>query len=169
MNNGRDWTTLFATGDTVDLQIGVDSSAEPERRKPVEGDQRLLIAPFEDTSIAVLYQHRRMEGEDLTPIEFTSPWRGETVDNVIRLTDAKITVEKRNNFYSVDVRVPRKTLGFASSDVSLKADFGVTFGDADGTETQLRSYWANSATMLVDDIPGEIMLHPNLWGTIQIP
>ena len=169
VNNGRDWTTLFATGDTVDLQIGVDSSAEPERRKPVEGDQRLLIAPFEDTSIAVLYQHRRMEGEDLTPIEFTSPWRGETVDNVIRLTDAKITVEKRNNFYSVDVRVPRKTLGFASIDVSLKADFGVTFGDADGTETQLRSYWANSATMLVDDIPGEIMLHPNLWGTIQIP
>jgi len=32
-----------------------------------------------------------------------------------------------------------------------------------------RSYWANPATMLVDDIPGEIMLHPNLWGTLRIP
>ena len=169
VNNGRDWTTLFATGDTVDLQIGVDSSADPGRRKPVEGDQRLLIAPFEGESIAVLYQHRKPKGKDLNPIEFTSPWRGETVDNVVRLTDAEITVERRNNAYTVDVRVPRKTLGLEATNATLKADFGVTFGDAEGTETQLRSYWTNPATMLVDDIPGEIMLHPNLWGTLRIP
>ena len=169
VNNGRDWTTLFATGDTVDLQIGVDASADPDRRKPVEGDQRLLIAPFEGQAIAVLYQHRKPGGKDLNPIEFTSPWRGEKVDHVVRLTDAEVSVEKRNNTYTVDVRVPRKTLGLEATDVSLKADFGVTFGDAEGTETQLRSYWANPATMLVDDIPGEIMLHPNLWGSLRIP
>jgi hypothetical protein len=62
VNNGRDWTTLFATGDTVDLQLGVDASADPDRRKPVEGDQRLLIAPFEGETIAVLYQHRKPGG-----------------------------------------------------------------------------------------------------------
>jgi hypothetical protein len=28
----------------------------------------------------------------------------------------------------------------------------------------LRSYWSNQATMLVNDVPGEIMLVPNLWG-----
>ena len=169
VNNGRDWTTLFATGDTVDLQIGVDSFADPKRRQPVEGDQRLLIAPFEGEAIAVLYQHRKPGGKDLNPIEFTSPWRGETVDNVIRLTNAEIKVERRNNLYSVDVRIPRSTLGLEATDVTLNADFGVTFGDVEGTETQLRSYWANPAMMLVDDIPGEIMLHPNLWGSLRIP
>jgi len=168
VNNGRDWTTLFATGDTVDLQIGVDGAADPDRRKPVTGDQRLLIAPFEGNPIAVLYQHRKTGGKDLNPIEFTSPWRGETVDNVIRLTDTEIKVDVRNNLYTVDVRIPRSTLGLEVTDATLKADFGVTFGDADGTETQLRSYWANPATMLVDDIPGEIMLHPNLWGTLRM-
>jgi hypothetical protein len=29
-----------------------------------------------------------------------------------------------------------------------------------------RTYWANPATMLTDDIPGEIMLHPHLWGEV---
>ena len=169
VNNGRDWTTLFATGDTVDLQIGVNASADFYRRKPVEGDQRLLIAPFEGEAIAVLYQHRRPGGKDLNPIEFTSPWRGETVDNVIRLTDAKIKVDVRNILYIVEVRIHRSTLGLDATEGNLKADFGVTFGDADGTETQLRSYWANPATMLVDDIPGEIMLHPNLWGSVRLP
>ena len=168
VNNGRDWTTLFATGDSVDLQIGVDSNASPDRRKPVDGDQRLLIAPFEDTSIAVLYQHRRMEGKDLNPIEFTSPWRGEKVNHVARLTDAEIKVTRKTGSYIVDIRVPRASLGLDANNVTLKADFGVTFGDAEGTETQLRSYWANPATMLVDDIPGEIMLHPNLWGEVRV-
>ncbi len=168
VNNGRDWTTLFATGDSVDIQIGVDGSADPDRRNPVVGDQRLLIAPFEGEAIAILYQHRRPEGEDdLNPIEFTSPWRGEKVDNVVRLTDVEVDEDVRNNLYTIDIRIPISTLGLKVTDGPLKADFGVTFGDAQGTETQLRSYWANPATMLVDDIPGEIMLHPNLWGEID--
>jgi len=31
----------------------------------------------------------------------------------------------------------------------------------------LRSYWANPATGLVNDVPGEIMLSPNLWGGVR--
>ena len=27
-----------------------------------------------------------------------------------------------------------------------------------------RTYWANQATGLVNDVPGEIMLAPGLWG-----
>ena len=88
---------------------------------------------------------------------------------MIRLTDAKIKVDVRNILYIVEVRIHRSTLGLDATEGNLKADFGVTFGDADGTETQLRSYWASPATMLVDDIPGEIMLHPNLWGSVRLP
>lgn len=43
---------------------------------------------------------------------------------------------------------------------------GTLYGDAEGTDTNLRSYWSNNSTGLVDDIPGEIMLSPGMWGTI---
>ncbi|MFT5469510.1 MAG: sugar lactone lactonase YvrE [Verrucomicrobiales bacterium] len=164
INNGRDWTTLFATGDTVDLQIGVDPAAAPNRREPAQGDQRLMIAPHEGKAIAVLYQHNKPGGEN--PIEFTSPWRGAKVDHVQQLLEGQIEVNTSNGGYTVDAKIPLAALGLYPSE-KLRADFGVTFGDAEGTETQLRSYWANPATMLVDDIPSEIMLHPNLWGKVE--
>ena len=164
VNDGRDWTTLFATGDTVDLQLGVDPTADPGRREPVAGDKRLSIAPYEGKAIAVLYEHRKPA--DGNPIEFTSPWRGEKVDDVRQLREAEIVVKTTGNAYVVDAVIPLGSLGLKALDTPLRADFGVTFGDAEGTETQLRSYWANPATMLVDDIPGEIMLHPNLWGDV---
>ena len=164
INNGREWTTLFATGDTVDLQLGVDPCADPGRREPVVGDKRLSIAPYEDKSIAILYEHRKPGGGN--PVEFTSPWRGEKVDDVRQLTEAQIDVKTTHNAYIVNARIPLDALGLMVADAVHRADFGVTFGDAEGTETQLRSYWANPATMLVDDIPGEIMLHPNLWGDV---
>ena len=44
----------------------------------------------------------------------------------------------------------------------------MTFGDAGGTDTNLRSHWSNQSTGLVDDIPGEIMLTPALWGEVNI-
>ncbi|MDB4537643.1 hypothetical protein N9230_03410 [Akkermansiaceae bacterium] len=164
INKGRDWTTLFASGDTVDLQIGTDPKADPKRRSPVPGDQRLLIAPHEGKAIAVLYQYRKEGGAN--PIEFTSPWRGATVDHVQQVPEVEIKVRKSNGGYVVEARVPLTTLNLKPTG-ALRADFGATFGDAGGSETQLRSYWANPATMLVDDIPGEVMLHPNLWGEVK--
>ncbi|MEO8493776.1 MAG: FlgD immunoglobulin-like domain containing protein [Planctomycetota bacterium] len=167
INNGRDWTKLFATGDSVDLQIATDPQANPKRRGPAEGDKRLLIAPFEGQPIAVLYEHRKPGGQN--PIEFTSPWRGEKVDNVERLSDAKIELKTSSNSYELKVSVLLSDLGLNVTDEqTYRADFGVTYGDAEGTDTNLRSYWSNQSTGLVDDIPGEIMLSPNLWGEVTI-
>jgi hypothetical protein len=157
---------LFSTGDTVDFQVGVNPDADPQRRAPVPGDKRLMIAPYEGRPIAVLYEHRKPGGTN--PIEFTSPWRGERVDDVRRLSDTQINVKKSGSGYIVEARISMSELGLSATAKPLRADFGVTFGDAEGRETQLRSYWANPATMLVDDIPGEIMLHPNLWGELRI-
>ena len=33
-----------------------------------------------------------------------------------------------------------------------------------GTNRDARVYWSNKATGLVNDVPGEIMVQPNLWG-----
>lgn len=166
VNNGRDWAKLFATGDTVDLQFATDAGADPKRRSPVPGDKRLLIAPHEGKAIAVLYEHRKPGGGN--PMEFTSPWRGEKVDNVQRLDAARIDVKTSQNGYEVKAVLPLADLGLELAPGSaVRADFGVTFGDAAGTDTNLRSYWSNQSTGLVDDIPGEIMLSPNLWGELR--
>ncbi|MCR9116225.1 MAG: hypothetical protein NXI22_04650 [bacterium] len=166
VNNGRDWTKLFATGDTVDFQFGVDPSANANRKGPVVGDKRLLIAEYEGEPIAVLYEHRLPKAKN--SIEFTSPWRGEKVDNVERLTDAAIEVKADKRGYVVTATVPLSSLHWKpKAGVQYRADFGVTYGDAQGTETNLRSYWSNQSTGLVDDIPGEVMLSPHLWGELN--
>ncbi len=166
-NNGREWNKLFATGDTVDLQIGTDPAADPERRDPVPGDIRLMIAPFEGKPVAVLYEHRKPGGGN--PVEFTSPWRGEKVDNVRLVGQAEIEVKTSGGGYEVIASVPLSELGLKlEPGKTYRADFGITFGDAGGSDTNLRSYWSNRNTHLVDDIPGEIMLTPNMWGELRI-
>jgi hypothetical protein len=49
-----------------------------------------------------------------------------------------------------------------------KADIGAVFSDATGANRAARVYWANKATGLVNDVPGEIMGFPNLWGTARL-
>lgn len=167
INNGRDWAKLFATGDTVDFQFACDPKADPKRREPVIGDKRLLIAPHEGKPFAVLYEHRKPGGKN--PVEFTSPWRGAKVDDVRQLPEAKIEVKTDANGYTVKASLALSDLGLTlKPGENLRADFGVTFGDAAGTDTNLRSYWSNQSTGLVDDIPGEIMLSPNLWGELGV-
>jgi len=167
MNNGRDWTKLFATGDTVDFQFACDATADPKRREPIIGDKRLLVGPHEGKAIAVLYEHRKPGGTN--PIEFTSPWRAAKVDDVRQITEARITVKTDANSYTLTATLPLADLGLTlRSGQKLCADFGVTYGDAAGTDTNLRSHWSNQSTGLVDDIPGEIMLTPSLWGEVEV-
>jgi hypothetical protein len=164
INGGKDWTSLFKTGDSVDLQLGTDPSADPKRREPVVGDLRLLIAPYQGSDIAVLYRHRAPGSS--RPTHFNSPWRAETVDVVERITDARIAVRTSSSQYTVEAAVPLKSLGLdAPQGKTMAADFGVIYGDAGGAINMLRSYWSNPATGVVNDVPSEIMLHPNLWGT----
>ncbi len=166
INRGKDWTLLFKTGDSVDLQLGADWRAVSDRSQPVIGDLRLLIAPFEEGSTAVLYRHRLAVKD--APVTFTSPWRSETVDSVKRLDGVAIAVMKDQGGYRVEAAIPLETLGLhRPAGQTLRGDFGVIRGDPAGTINMFRSYWANANTMLVNDVPGEIMLMPKLWGEIR--
>ena len=148
----------------MDFQFSTDPKAKKNRRSAARGDKRLLFAPWEGRPIAILYDHRAKESAN--PIEFTSPWRSEKVNAVRILAGVEPIIKRTKSGYELLVDVPLEVLGLTPAS-KIRGDFGVTFGDTEGQETQLRSYWANSATMLVDDIPGEIMLHPNMWGTVQ--
>ena len=168
VNNGKDWQLLFKTGDSVDLQLGTDPKANPKRSAPVPGDLRLLIAPFQVGNIAVLYRHRLPGATD--SVVFQCPWRNEKVDSVRRLESAKIAVSRSGDSYLVKAAVPLSELGLDASAFGkpLRCDFGVIYGDAEGTTNIFRNYWSNQATGLVNDVPGEIMLTPNLWGNATL-
>ncbi|HSI85430.1 MAG TPA: FlgD immunoglobulin-like domain containing protein [Candidatus Methylacidiphilales bacterium] len=169
VNNGKDWQSLFKTGDGVDLQIATDLSANPRRAAAAPGDIRLFVAPSAAGDVAVLYRHRVPGARDTEGVVFQSPWRSEKVDVVRKLDNVKIAVTKATEEYRVEFSVPLAELGLKDKlDKKLKGDFGVIYGDGEGTINVFRNYWNNTATGLVNDVPGEIMLNPNLWGEVTL-
>ncbi|MBI5834249.1 MAG: hypothetical protein HZB16_18290 [Armatimonadetes bacterium] len=167
VNRGKDWQTLFKTGDSVDLQLGLDDKAPADRTGPVPGDLRLLIAPMGEETVTVLYRHRLAKPVAAESVVFQSPWRAEKVDSVKRLGEARVVVLKAGDGYRLEAAIPWSALGAVPVGRSVRADFGVIYGDTEGTINRLRNYWSNQATMLVNDVPGEIMLTPRLWGTLR--
>jgi len=167
-NSGKDWATLFKTGDSIDVQLGGNPEANPDRRDPGVGDLRLLIAPMDGEPVAVLYRPELSGGPSGNEQTFSSPWRNVTFDDVHRVDAAEIAVRTQSGYYEVEAAVPWSALGLASpAGQTLRGDLGAIFSDRDGTLNLLRSYWANRATGLVNDVPGEAMLTPRLWGTLK--
>ncbi|MBE3068671.1 MAG: hypothetical protein IMZ66_00385 [Planctomycetes bacterium] len=163
VNAGKDVKQLFATGDSVDLQLGTDPAADPKRTEPAAGDLRLLVSVFEGQPVAVLYRWKVKEGRE--PVTFTCPWRSHTVDRVDVIKEANLRIARRGGGYAVEAAVPLAALGFKPQPgKTYQLDLGVIFSDAKGDNRAARVYWSNKATGLVSDVPGEIMATPHLWG-----
>ena len=63
------------------------------------------------------------------------------IDSVDALERTRIVVTKRVDGYTVEVSVPLADLGLTlKSGVTLRGDFGVTFGNQAGDRTRLRNY-----------------------------
>lgn len=167
VNGGKDVKQLFVTGDSVDLQLGTDLSADAKRSDAAVGDVRLLMTVFEGKPVAVLYQWK-VKGEK-QPVTFTCPWRSHTVDRVDVLSDAKINITRRSGGYILEAAVPLASIGWApQAGKEYKMDLGVIFSDAKGDNRAARVYWSNQATGLVADVPGEIMAEPKQWGAAAV-
>jgi len=168
VNGGKDFTQLFITGDSVDLQLGTNPAADSKRGEPAVGDLRLLVSVMEGKPVAVLYRWKTAAA-DKKPVVFESPWRKQAVDSVMLLADATVSIQRGGDGYRVELSVPMAALGFKpEAGKGYKADLGVVFSDATGNDRAARVYWSNKATGLVNDVPGEIMSNPNLWGTARI-
>ncbi len=168
INAGKDFTQLFTTGDSVDLQLGTDPAADPNRGEPALGDLRLLVSVMDNKPVAVLYRWKTAAA-DKKPVVFTCPWRQHAVDSVTLLTDATVSIQRGGDGYAVELAVPLAALGFKpDAGKEYRADLGAVFSDATGTNRAARIYWSNKATGLVNDVPGEIMANPNLWGAARL-
>jgi hypothetical protein len=155
---------MYSTGDTVDLQLGADPSANPKRTQAARGDIRLSIGNFQGHPTAVLY---RFISPEKKPRSFTSGVvQGYQVDYVDVLSDVTIKLKIDKEKYVIEAAIPMTSLDLhPTPGLTLAGDVGVTFNEASGTRTKLRSYWSNQHTGLVDDVVFELQLSPQFWGT----
>ncbi|MDR1962733.1 MAG: hypothetical protein LBQ50_03030 [Planctomycetaceae bacterium] len=158
-NSGEMLQAPFKTGGCLDLMIGADSKADPNRRNPVQGDSRLLVTLIKGKPYAVLY--RAVVPGTNEPVPFSSPWRTITLDRVDDISDQIEFAMGGNGIF--ELAVPLKLLNLeAVSGSKIKADIGVLRGN--GFSTLARVYWSNKATAITADVPSEAQLTPFLWG-----
>jgi outer membrane protein assembly factor BamB len=161
---------MYARGDTVDIQLGIDPKADAKRKDPAKGDLRLSIGNFQGKPTAVVY---RKVSDDKHPKIFSSGVIKEyPMDSVVVLDTAKIDVkvDAPGKRYVVEAAIPLTAIGLKITDgQALRGDFGATHSKAAGNDTMLRTYWNNQATGIVDDEVFELMMEPANWGEISFP
>jgi len=156
---------MYTKGDTVDFQLETDAKADKERSDAAAGDLRISIGSFKGTPTAIIY---RKADQNKSPRTFSSGVVKEyTLDSVFELSEAKTTVTPRKGGYVAEVVIPLAAIGLeAVAGRTLRGDFGVTHGDANGQETALRTFWSNRATGIVNDEVFELKMEPANWGTL---
>ena len=165
INGGADVRTLFKTGDAVALELR--TQANNDSPQVIEGDLRLLISVFQGEPVAVLYRYKVPGIRE--PVPFSSPVGTTKIDQVVVLNGAKIAIDRGNGEYHLRASIPLSDLHFAPrKGKTYRGDVGVIYSDKSGKIDELRMYWANKATGLVNDLFGEAQINPATWGKFKV-
>jgi WD40 repeat protein len=164
-NAGQDYKMLFKTGDDVDLMLGPGGP-----NKTGAGNLRLLFSMLGGQPTAVLYEKTVPGTAEKARVEFSAGWHAIYFDRVTQPDDVKVAVAPYpGGGYFVEAAIPWSRLGVTpSSGLKLRSDFGILSADSGGTVTVSRKYWSNKSTGLVNDVPGEADLEPQLWGELVL-
>jgi hypothetical protein len=164
-NNGVNPLELFKTGDVIDVMLQTNPKANPRRDKAAAGDIRISFSMFEGKPVCVLYDFVIPDYKG-PKIPFSSPWRTVWCDRVVMLEDAKVQVQRRGEYYTLEASVPLEDIGLDPKKLrSTRGDVGRVMSDASATEAVERVYWSNKNTAITADLPSEAGLQPRLWGT----
>jgi hypothetical protein len=163
---------LFKTGAALDLMLGA-VGADPARKTPVVGDLRLLVARTPGPKGAVTAMlYRQKSGHGGTKQTFSSPWRSVEFDDVhdvstaVEFKESPPIKAQPTDQRLYEVAVPLKELGLQIEDgCTIRGDIGYLRGLPG--QTSERVYWHNKVTGLIADVPGEAMLEPAQWGTLE--
>jgi hypothetical protein len=172
-NRGDVLQNLFKTGAALDLMIGADPQANPQREGPVDGDQRLLVTRVKGKTVAMLYR-QIAKGVSGSPVQYTSPIKTVKFDSVsdvsdqVELAEGELVDPKEKITAGIyELSIPLEVLGLkVQHGMKLRGDIGLLRGN--GYQTLQRAYWSNKASGLVSDLPSEAELTPRLWGTWEI-
>ncbi|MAX25660.1 MAG: hypothetical protein CMJ19_14265 [Phycisphaeraceae bacterium] len=166
LNQGKDFTRLFKTGDAVDIQFSPTGNTQKE---PIMGDLRILIANFNGKPTAVLMMPKAKHVSESEKQIYISPVMTHPMDKVVILKDATLQVRTTGNGYVVEAQLPLNSLGMTlKPNMQLTADVGFISSDATGSINTARTYWSNKQTNLISDLPAESWLYPSQWGNISI-
>ncbi len=99
---------------------------------------------------------------------FISPVQTVTIDEILDASEGLAfkeshTVERSFREFSIPLEALRLT---PHADESLRGDIGLLVGN--GIETIARAHWHNKRMTVVTDIPTEVSLHPQHWGTLHL-
>ena len=165
-NGGRDLTRLFKTGDCVDLQLSPSGNTG---REAAEGDLRLVIAPQDGKTVAVLMRPKWSKAEQAEFTRYQSPVGVVEFQQVKLLPEVKTTVRTDTGKVTVEGSVPWSALGVNPQPGSkLRGDVGIILSDEAGTINTARIYYANQETNLVNDLPMEAKLQPDQWVELEL-
>lgn len=166
---GSGWQRYFKTGGAVDIMLGIDAEAKPDRQGPAQGDLRLLLTNTPEGPKAVLYQPTVANPD---PAE---AWQAKTMvfttdfDRVVELKDVKMAyqLDEKSDTWVLEASIPLTELGLKPEKRQrLKFDFGFMKTNTDGTEVVQRIYWSNKATSILSDVAAEAALEPGQWGHV---
>jgi len=157
-NSGGDLSTLFKTGDCVDIWLGPNAGKRP----PGLGDVRVLIAPVNGQPTAVLFEQK--VAYDARPVPFRSPSGEVVLDRVSPLSEARIAVVTSPHGYRLEAAIPWKSLGHSPEAARLGLDLDINFSDSAGQRNTARLHWGRHGAATVYDLPTEARLEPELWG-----
>jgi hypothetical protein len=166
MNEGKDFTRLFKTGDAVDLLLGTE--VKPHNN-PLTGDQRIIIANYNGRPTVVLMRPIDPDASPDAHVKYHSPVGEKNFDRVEIITGAQAAVTSGGRIYTVEAAIPLKSLNITlKQGVKLRGDAGIISSDATGLINIARNYWAQPPTNLVNDLPIESWLTPQGWGDFAI-
>lgn len=168
--------TLFKGGPALDLMIGCDPNADPQRKTPVPSDLRLLVTMVHRKTQAAVF--RAVVPGTKDPVKYASPVGSASIDQVEDIS-AKVSVaggkhaddtgKKKHDvpilhkYSDYELAVPLSALGLSPAEgMSIRGDIGLLQGQPGITSD--RVYWHNKSGSLTSDAPTEARLTPGLWG-----
>ncbi len=165
-NKGTNPFELFKTGDTLEVMLRTKAAKKVRGLQP--GDKRILVSEFEGKPIVVLYDYKVPNVPEASRVAFSSPWRTVWVDSVKVLEGAAVNIERRGAMVTVETTIPWRLIGFNPKKLSeTSGDVGRVNSDATGTRAASRIYWSNKNTAIMSDLPTEVLVEPDLWGTFK--
>ena len=177
INTPTDQRLLFKSGDAVEINLATDTVKRASRGQNQQalkpGDLRLIIARTPAGKL-VATRYRYVTTEKAKPntfsVETTSSGK-DTLDDVVPWNDLPMQASVEKDGYVVEVAVPWKEVGvLPAPGLTVLGDLGVIYGNEGGTRNAIRYMWGDKSpeVSINNDIPSEIRIHPNQWGSWRL-
>lgn len=131
VNNAKTFDNMYASGDTVDFQLGTDPDLG-KHDDATHGDLRLSIGSFNGEPTAVIYRRKARDKKN-KKVYNSGVFENFVMESVVIVEGATFQVTTRPRSYVLEAAIPLKALGFKpENEMAIRGDFGVTHGDRGG-------------------------------------